>query len=168
MPAPRPGEESCSSLPGTTFPARFTSRAMSKSNWMRARHSGVNPSPSGYKHPSHGHLFVAEDAEHISIIGSGIIHGQGTADHGKAPRCSQREVALSYRYPTIRAMPARGDQQCNDTLQRRLDPPLQTLSDGVHRRRHHSQQLLSRKLGRHRSGLMPRCSHLQLSHCGGR
>jgi polygalacturonase len=38
--------------------------------------------PGDYQGGSRGRLFVAEDAEHIGIAGSGKIHGQGTADFG--------------------------------------------------------------------------------------
>ncbi len=34
-----------------------------------------------YEGGSSGRLFVAEDAEHIAIVGEGTIHGQGTADY---------------------------------------------------------------------------------------
>ncbi len=38
--------------------------------------------PVDYEGQPSRHLLFAEDAEHISILGEGTIHGQGTADYG--------------------------------------------------------------------------------------
>jgi polygalacturonase len=38
--------------------------------------------PDDYDGGSRGRLFVAQDTEHIAIVGEGTIHGQGTADYG--------------------------------------------------------------------------------------
>ena len=54
----------------------------------------VNPSPEAYDDPKRGRLFVADDAEHIAIVGSGAIHGQGTADLGRRPGVSDEKPAF--------------------------------------------------------------------------
>jgi len=55
----------------------------------------VSTDPGDYENPLSGHLLVAEDAEHISLVGAGVIHGQGTADYGR--RAGVREEKPSFR-----------------------------------------------------------------------
>ncbi len=38
--------------------------------------------PADYGGGRHAHLLVADDAENVTIVGEGTIHGQGTADYG--------------------------------------------------------------------------------------
>jgi len=45
----------------------------------------ASTNPSDYENQRSGHLFAAANEEHISIVGDGIIHGQGTADYGRRP-----------------------------------------------------------------------------------
>jgi len=42
----------------------------------------ASKNPEDYKVQKTNHLIYAEDAENISVTGSGIIHGQGTDDYG--------------------------------------------------------------------------------------
>lgn len=50
--------------------------------------------PAHYNDGKTRHLFLAEDAEHITVRGAGIIHGQGTADLGRRPGGTRERPAF--------------------------------------------------------------------------